>query len=219
MADACRVSTPAQERWVFLPKTPSRPEPVARFYSPSQQTVDGADAVLQTLELPGPCHFPSGAREEQYAAIGDAVHAYMASLPSTRSLSDKERECIAERCLVAFSVTGLLSPTVLVSAGERFCAWVEKTFPGAQWHTEVGLTAPRAAGGQWFGSGDVLLDLPDGACVIVDHKDAPIRREHCAAKAATFAGQITAALRPSRPRAGKSVRPSFIFPWRVLSQR
>ena len=35
-----------------------------------------------------------------------------------------------------------------------------------------------------------LLELPGGAIVIIDHKSAPIRREHCGAKAATFAAQL-----------------------------
>jgi hypothetical protein len=136
----------------------------------------------------------------------------MASLPSTRSLGDNERECIAKRCLAAFSVTGYLSPTVLVSAGERFCVWVQETFPGARWHTEVAMTAPRGAGGQWFGTADVLLDLPEGDCVIVDHKSAPLRREHCAAKAATFAAQI-AGYAEAATNAGGNVRAAFIhFP-------
>jgi hypothetical protein len=168
--------------------------------------------VIDTLHLSGASHFPSGANEDQYAAIGDAVHAYMASLPSLRSLNDKERECIAERCLAAFSVTGLLDPAVLVSAGERFCVWVQEACPGARWHTEVAMTAPRAAGGQWLGTGDLVLDLAEGDCVIVDHKSAPIRREHCAAKAATFAGQI-AGYAETVANAGETVRSAFIhFP-------
>jgi len=212
MADASRVATPALERWVSLPKYPAPADRTARFHSPSAGIADGANGVLRTLELPGPSYFPSGATEDQYAAIGDAVHAYLASLPSTRSLSDKERERIAERCLAAFSVTGLLSPTVLVSAGERFCDWVQETFPGARWHTEVAMTAPRAAGGQWLGTGDLVLDLPEGDYVIVDHKSAPIRREHCPAKAATFAGQIKA-YGETVTNAGAKVRSAFIhFP-------
>ena len=212
MVDDCRVQTPAQERWLSLSKNPAPPESTSRYHSPSQQTAGDADAVLRTTELPGPSHFPSGATEDQYAAIGDAVHSYLASLPSTRALSNKEKERVAERCLSAFSVTGLLSPTVLVSTGERFCAWVQQNYPDARWHTEVTMTAPRTAGGQWFGTGDLLLQLPDGGVVIVDHKSAPIRREHCRAKAATFASQISAYCETAT-KVGEKVRSAFVhFP-------
>ena len=33
----------------------------------------------------------------------------------------------------------------LVAMGERLRAWVSATYPGAAWHTEVPVTAPRAA--------------------------------------------------------------------------
>jgi hypothetical protein len=32
--------------------------------------------------------------------------------------------------------------------------------------------------------------LPDGDVVVIDHKSALIRREHCAKKAAVYAGQL-----------------------------
>jgi hypothetical protein len=74
------------------------------------------------------------------------------------------------------------------------------------------MTAPRKAGGQWFGTGDLLLQLPDGDVVIIDHKSAPIRREHCPAKAATFAPQIRAYCE-TVTTAGERVRSAFIhFP-------
>ena len=212
MAQDCRIQTPEQERWLSLVGNPDPPEFALRYHSPSQQTADQADAAFRMTELPGPSHFPSGANEDQYAAIGNAVHSYLASLPSTRSLSNKEKERVAERCLSAFSATGILSPSVLVSTGERFCEWVEQNYPDARWHTEITMTAPRSAGGQWFGTGDLLLQLPDGDIVIVDHKSAPIRREHCLAKAATFASQIRAYCEMVTT-AGEKVRSAFIhFP-------
>ena len=212
MALDCRVPTPTHERWMFPTKSPASSDRLARFHSPSTQSADGADAVIRTMELPGPCHFPSGAKEDQYTAIGNAVHSYLASLPSTRSLSDKDRECLAARCLAAFSVTGLLPSAVLVSAGERFCAWVRQTYPNARWHTEATLTAPRSAGGQWFGTEDLLLHLTEGDYVIIDHKSAPICREHCVTKAATFAAQIRAYCEIVANAGGK-VRATFIhFP-------
>ena len=76
--------------------------------------------------------------------------------------------------------------------GERLRAWVDARYPGATWHTEVPLTAPRAEGGQWYGSADLLLRLPSGELVIVDHKCGPVRRDHAAAKAAQYVAQLSA---------------------------
>ena len=86
--------------------------------------------------------------------------------------------------------TGFVDAGALVSAGERFIEWVQTRYPGAEWHTEVPVTAPRHAGGQWNGTIDLLLMLPDGSVVVIDHKSAPIQRRDCEAKAATFSGQL-----------------------------
>lgn len=214
--DQCRVDSPATERWFDLPSSDAQFEATPRFHAPSQihtasqpaeafsvapegeESSDGADrsfASAPTIvieELPGPSHFPSGASEDQYAAIGNAVHAYLAALPSLRSLDDKPRHQIAQRCLATYGVTGVLSPDVLLSTGDRFANWVVERYPGARWHTEVPLTAPRAAGGQWIGTADLLLQLDDGQLILIDHKSAPIRREHCQAKAATYSSQLNA---------------------------
>jgi ATP-dependent exoDNAse (exonuclease V) beta subunit len=147
---------------------------------------------IQIEELPGPSHFPTAAVPDQFAAIGDAVHGYLAALPSIRGLDGDAKRAVATRCLAAFAVTGVFSPNVLVSAGDRFSKWVESTYPGARWHTEVPLTAPRTAGGQWRGAADLLLQLPRGSIVVIDHKSAPIRQSQCAAKAATFTHQLAA---------------------------
>ncbi|MFO1003534.1 MAG: hypothetical protein U0936_24640 [Planctomycetaceae bacterium] len=39
---------------------------------------------------------------------------------------------------------------------------------------------------------DLILQLNATEIVVVDHKSAPIRRAHCAQKAAEFEGQLTA---------------------------
>ena len=212
MVDDCRIATKQQERWHSLTGNLNPPELSPRFHSPSQASEGPADAAFRAEELPGPSHFPSGADEHQYAAIGDAVHSYLAALPSMRSLTDVEKQRVAERCLSAFSVTGILSPSVLVSSGDRFCQWVEAKYPGAIWHAEVAVSGPRSAGGQWSGAADLLLQLPSGEVVIIDHKSSPIRREHCVAKAATFTSQL-AAYREIIAIAGETVRSACIhFP-------
>ena len=183
-----------------------------RFHFPSQAVTGSGDTAFDIEELSGTSHFPSGAGEDQYSSIGDAVHSYLATLPSSTSLSDNEKEGVAERCLSAFSVPGILSPSVLVSSGDRFSQWVEKHYPGAQWHVETAASGARAAGGDWNGTIDLLLQLPRRRVVVIDHKSAPIRRQHCAAKASDFAGQL-AAYREVLTSAGETVESMWIhFP-------
>lgn len=108
-----------------------------------------------------------------------------AAIPSMETPSQAKRENIAARCIAAFSVGGFIAPIDLISAGDRFMAWIEGKYPGAEWYTATFLTSPCTDGGQWIGTIDLLLQLPSGGLVVIDHKSAPIRRDHCSAKAAT----------------------------------
>ena len=212
MVENCRVAATKQQRWLSLTGNSNPPEFTPRFHSPSQVPKETSAVVANSEELPGPSFFPSGAKESQYASIGDAVHAYLAALPSMTSISAAEKGTIAARCLSAFSVTGILSPADVVASGDRFLKWVEHRYPGAQWHAEVVASGPRAAGGRWHGAIDLLLRLADGSVVIIDHKSAPIRREHCLAKAQQFTGQI-AAYREVLGAGGEKVETTWIhFP-------
>jgi len=212
MIDDCRILAKQQDRWLSLPGNLTPPVFLQRFHSPSQASAESENATFHTEELAGSSHFPSGADEGQYAAIGDAVHSYLAALPSIHSLDDAAKERVAERCLAAFSVTGILSPSILVSSGERFSQWVEKQFSNARWHVETPASGNRVAGGDWSGALDLLLQLPSGEVVVIDHKSAPIRREHCEAKARQFTGQLDA-YRELLTSAGESVASTWIhFP-------
>ena len=212
MIEDCRVAAKQHERWLSLTGNPNPLELSPRFHSPSQAPKELGNVEFQTEELPGPSHFLSGADDHQYAAIGDAVHSYFAALPSIQSLDDLDKECVAERCLSAFFVTGVLSPSALVSSGERFRQWAEEHYPGAQWHVETAASGPRATGGDWNGTIDLLLQLPSGSVVVIDHKSAPIRREQCEAKAAQFTGQLSA-YNEMLTSAGKTVESTWIhFP-------
>jgi len=212
MIASCRLPTATSERWLAPPKVSTIAPSEPRFHQPSRLSASADRAIFRIRELTGSPHFPTGAKEDQYSAIGDAVHAYLASLPSLHALTSVQKEAVAERCLAAYSVTGLLAPAIIVSAGERFCTWVESQYPGACWLTETPVTVSRLAGGQWKGTLDLLLQLTDGGLVIIDHKSAPLRREHCAAKAASYAGQLSAYQEMIRS-AGQSIRSTWIhFP-------
>ena len=65
----------------------------------------------------------------------------------------------------------------------------------------------------------LLLELPSGQLVVIDHKSAPIRREHCAVKAATFSAQLQA-YREMLIRAGNEVASCWIhFPLAGIAAR
>ena len=192
LADECRIEPREQEWWVALPDNTSRQVFGDRFHSPSKEKEIVGVESAGTEQLAGQSYFPSAAEEDQFAAIGDAVHSYFAALPSMRGLDDTARERIAERCLNAFSVSGTFAPSVIVATGNRFTDWVETKFPEAIWLTEIPVTANRAAGGKWNGTLDLVLELSDGSLVIIDHKSAPIRRQHCEAKAMAYTGQLKA---------------------------
>ncbi|MDB5346031.1 MAG: UvrD/REP helicase [Schlesneria sp.] len=181
-----------QELWIACGPSGNAADARQRIHSPSKVETATDKHPFEITVLPGQSYFPTGIDESQYSAIGDAVHSYMAALPSMQSLTETEKNRIAERCLSAYSMTGIIPPSVLVSSGERFCRWVDSTYPAAQWHVEFSVSGPRSEGGDWAGTIDLALQLPTGEVVIVDHKSAPIRRDYCAAKAASFSAQLDA---------------------------
>lgn len=191
MAEGCKQAVAEREKW--LPPTAQRTLKDAfppRYRTPTSEEFLTPATTFRVDHLPGMSHFPSAAKEDQYAAIGDAVHAYMAALPSLIGLDSDKKTAVALRCLTGFGVNALLTPDVLVTSGDRFVAWVDATYPGAEWLTEVPVTVPHAESGQWNGTVDLLLMLSNGEAVLIDHKSAPLRRDACLAKAATFSGQL-----------------------------
>jgi ATP-dependent helicase/nuclease subunit A len=219
MVADCRCTPATSERWILLADAPATKPAQPRFYQPSSLSASSETVGFSIRELTGSAYFPSGAKDENYVDIGNAVHAYFAALPSMRSFDSAQKEAVAERCLSSFSVSGLLAPSAIVSSGDRFSAWVDAEFPGARWFTEVPVTVSRADGGHWNGALDLLLELPDGRLVVIDHKSAPIRRERCADKAATFSAQLHA-YRDMMIRAGNAVASCWIhFPLAGVAAR
>jgi ATP-dependent helicase/nuclease subunit A len=193
MIEGIRPDGPRAERWLRALSAPRSggPSYVARYWSPSEDLPTATPSVAIDV-LPGQSIFPSKLPEEKEAALGNACHAYLAALSSMAGLDLARKGEVALRLLKGFCVEAHISADAIVAAGERFKDWVFAKYPGATWVTEVPVSAPRVAGGQWSGTIDLLLVLPDGKAVIVDHKAAPIRREQCAAKAETYFGQLQA---------------------------
>jgi ATP-dependent helicase/nuclease subunit A len=212
LAEGLSVPAAEQSAWISQESVVLAAVIAPRFHSPSQAEPVPNGTTFDITELPGTSFFPPKAEEAEYAAIGNAFHSYMAALPSIRTLADADKVLVAERCLSTYSVSAPVPPTVLVSAGERFRNWVESTYPEAIWHVEVPVSGPRSQGGEWAGTAELVLQLPGGAIVNIDHKSAPIRREHCAKKATEFAGQLSA-YSEAFQQAGTSINSMWIhFP-------
>jgi ATP-dependent helicase/nuclease subunit A len=200
-----------KQKWFAAPPASVITPNTARYHSPSMAATVGGRNLI-TTSLPGQQFFPSTTDEATRARIGNAVHSYLAALPSLSAANDGLRTKVAERCIVAFAVTGLITSSVLVAAGHRFVEWVEATYPDATWHTEMSVSGPRVGGGQWSGAIDLVLRLPTGAVVVIDHKSAPIRQDSCAVKAAEYVGQL-AAYEEILERGGAKVTAAWIhFP-------
>jgi hypothetical protein len=211
MAVSFARPSPEEQMWLAHPQLKIG-EPsclVERFHSPSLQgEISAGKTVLE--DLPGPHPFPV-VKTDQYEALGNAVHAYLAALPSLIGAIESWKEEVALRCLKTFEAESLIIPKALVACGVRLETWVRQK-GGGTWMTEVPVSAPRAAGGQWHGTIDLMIELEEGQVLLVDHKSRPIPAGMAAKAALEFAGQLNA-YREILEQQGLSVMGSWIhFP-------
>ncbi|WP_291167111.1 UvrD-helicase domain-containing protein [Gimesia sp.] len=190
--DDFRIETDDHQTWFADNATIGVALSIPRFYSPSSAESMDENFTFECTSLTGESFFPGKVDESSFVMIGDAVHSYLASLPSLATADESIKTAVAERCLSAFSVTGIIPASVLVTSGDRFTAWGEAAYPGATWHAEVAVSGPRDGGGQWDGAIDLIFKLPTGELVVVDHKSSPIRRDSCETKAREYVGQLLA---------------------------
>lgn len=219
--DQYRRQAAGQETW--LTPCPERTGPlpalVPRYSTPSQTRPPDTPPQISVERLAGVPIFPTGADETRYAALGNAVHAYLGAIPSMDGLNAAAKRDVALQCLKGFNAEQLLPADRLVDTGDQFMEWIGRTYPGAQLQTEIPVTAPRVGGGQWAGVLDVVLTLPSSEVVIVDHKSAPLAQAQYQAKAGEYAGQIQA-YREALEAQGLKVRQAWVhFPLaRVLCE-
>lgn len=128
-------------------------------------------------------------KSEEWSELGHAVHAYLAALPALRSLDDDTRLRHAEACLTRWNKSGVVEADHLVRAGRHLMEWVDREMPGATWHVEAPVTAPRVEGGQWVGTIDLLLEAEDGF-VVIDHKSSDFSESGWTDKAVEHSGQL-----------------------------
>lgn len=163
-----------------------------RVHHPHESSPDGVEADGDAEPLPGDHPFPDDWRPDDRRSFGQALHAYLAGLPSLVDVGREEKDALAARCLQRPDGTQLCEPQWLVESGDRFRAWVDRHFGGFRWYTEVPVTAPREEGGSWVGTLDLLLVDDDGRAAVIDHKAASVRPERWVGQALEHAGQLWA---------------------------
>lgn len=183
----------AENTWLDRLAPPeSRPDAMARFTAPSNEESVPAEFSASPVTISSEVIETPGDPEAEPVEIGNAVHAYLAALPSLGSCEASHRNSVAERCLSNHGADGSLSPAQLVAMGEALKAWVESEWPDATWHCEMPFMSPRRGGGHWAGTVDLLLVLPDERVVVIDHKACAISPGRAADRALSYSGQLAA---------------------------
>ncbi|SDS99063.1 ATP-dependent exoDNAse (exonuclease V) beta subunit (contains helicase and exonuclease domains) [Brevibacterium sandarakinum] len=140
----------------------------SRFTASSVES-EGIDADVSVFARLGEPLVGKGGKD--WDRIGDAVHAYL-GLPLS-SLTEETAKDAAERILHRWNAGTVLSAKSLVEIGRRWTEWIDTTFPGAEVLTEQPIVWRNEAGQVMEGWIDTLLNLPNGDCVLVDHKTYP----------------------------------------------
>ena len=86
LAEDLAIETPQQSRWIAWRSGADAPQTLERFHSPSRAAASCGDTSFHITSLAGAPYFPARGDETQYAAIGDAIHSYMAALHRCRHL-------------------------------------------------------------------------------------------------------------------------------------
>ncbi len=94
--DSCRQPVPQAQKWLAVAGGEISDIVTERFHSPSLQEPGPAATQAIVEELPGPHPFPS-VKTDQYEALGNAVHAYLAALPSLANAPESRKLEIASK--------------------------------------------------------------------------------------------------------------------------
>jgi len=139
------------------------------------------------------------------ADLGNAIHGFLAA--DTPDVPD--REALARGLLESYGVAGVVDAPSVVFASDRFRAWADRKWPGAQWRREWPIQHRLDSGSIIRGNADLVLELED-AVVIVDHKSFPGGVDKAITKAETFGGQLRAYAEAITLATGKRVEHCFI---------
>ena len=142
-------------------------------------------------------------KEGKYNLLGNAFHSFIALNPQ------QERTGIAARLLKNWTVEDAAAPETLAECADNLYRWIADTYPGAKIGCEVPMTCHDENGTLYQGFIDMLLELPDGSYVIIDHKTHPAEFD-AEAYAASCAGQLRIYRQAVEEATGKPVRQTVI---------
>ncbi|MCD1287792.1 MULTISPECIES: UvrD-helicase domain-containing protein [unclassified Brevibacterium] len=140
----------------------------ARFTASSVPS-EGIDADVSIIASLGDPLVAHGGQE--WDRVGDAIHAYL-GLPLA-FLPAGAKQSAADRILARWDSTRILSTDLLIELGDRWCTWIEETFPGAEVVTESPIAWRNDEGQVMEGWIDARIVLPGGEHILVDHKSYP----------------------------------------------
>jgi len=155
--------------WVQEP--PPRADAVhpARWESPSAAPGPVQAEVVATESTGGPPLQILSAVDG--AALGSAIHTYLASIPSLERLPLAAKIERAASILTTWGVSGCVHAAHVVASGDALYRWIAHRWPGSHAATEAPMEALRPDGGWWRGTIDLAVVAPSGEVLaIIDHK-------------------------------------------------
>ena len=157
---------------LVMPPHPAGPRPVRApmFMQPSAQ--EGTGSAGESITLGGDVTVTATSREE-LNPLGQCVHAFLAwdaFVDVKTDDDDSRRRHRAQQMLERFEVNDRASTQQLITMADRLWHALQARFPGHRRRTEVPMLQRLPSGSLMRGQLDLLLDLPDGGAVIVDHK-------------------------------------------------
>lgn len=199
---AVRLEQPAYDAISSSPG-PTVIHPPYRFRPSEAEPGREGGCILERIAL-GPRLALTGSPD--MAALGDAVHGFLAADSSRRSR--EARQELAESLMRRWGVGGALSPADVVAAADRLSGFVSGRWPNAPILREWPI-AGRIGLQRVKGRIDLLVDTADGL-VLIDHKTYPGRPETWEERVVGYASQLGVYGRLCEAATGRPVVAKFV---------